>query len=289
MPRVCSYRALPINPVRQQSQGLKLWITAVSYKNIPGLDILDYQDFELPPAESCKLQLLSPESIEHKDVKNVDQSNRLKTVPSVVDNPSYEEVTLQYVLDNHLHDGMLLARPINQQNPAQYCLQQAEHQETTPYKRPPKFKAEHPASDCKSLNFSPQNDWHIIQDRLEKARGWLENGYTAEIAVAWSRRKDQIANHEELGKLVDQCLHLRPDVIQRAMPKNSVISIPPQTNGLRYSWVVSPTRKPREKHLASNLMQNYEKKKAQVAGLNLAGLYVGKTLQVPGRVAKEML
>jgi hypothetical protein len=288
-PRVYSYRVLSIVPVHQPSRGLKLWITAVSWKNIPGRDILNYQNLEFPPAESCKLQLLSPESIEYKDVKDVDESSRIKTIPSVVDNPSYEEVTLQHVMDNHLHGGMLLARPANQKNPNQYCLQQAEHQETKPYKRPSQYKAGNPASDCKSLNFSPDSDWHFIQDRLEKARSWLGSGYNIEIGVAWSRKKDEIPNQEEMKKLMDRCLHLRPDVIQKGMPAKSMIGIMAQTNWLRYAWVVAPTRKRGEVFEASLLMRNFQRKRNQVAGLNTAGLYEGKRLLLPAKQAKKLL
>lgn len=288
-PRVLSCITASKSPASQQIRGLKLWVTAVSPKGLPGREILNYQKLELRPAESCMLQLLHPDSIEYKPVKELDHSSRLQTVPSVVENPSYEEISLQEVLDNRLQGKMCLARPLNQQNPKQYCLQLVEEQEVKPRKRPRKFGGDYPASDCKVLGFSPQNDWNIIQDRLEKARSWLNISLTVEISVAWSRKKDEIPKKEAMDELLDNNLHLRPDVIQALMPVKSMISIAPQTNWLRYAWVISPIRNKREKHWAPSLNNRFEQKQKDVATLNASGLYEGNILQVTTKEARKFI
>ncbi|KAM3083141.1 hypothetical protein ACMFMG_003802 [Clarireedia jacksonii] len=281
LPRLCSRKAFSKSPLHQQNRTLKLWITATSQKNLPGREILNYENLILPPATSYKLQLLSPDSIKQKDVEKPDSSSRVLTAPSVV--------SLKDVLDNHLPGGILLARPLNPQNPKQYCLQQAEYQETKAHKRPPKYKAPNPASDCKVLSFGPYHEWSFIQDKLEKARSWLEDGYTVEIGVAWSRKKDEIPNQKAMEEVVDNCLHLRPDVIQKAMPEKSIISISPKTNSLRYAWVISPLRNRRQKLLARILESNFERKKDEVARLDRAGLYEGKRLLPTMKQARGML
>ncbi|KAF7883155.1 uncharacterized protein EAF01_011664 [Botrytis porri] len=225
---------------QQQYRTIKLFLYAATPSQVGSQKLANYDKFIISDPESCNLQLINPDSIVYEA-----QDDKKGTIAIVKPDPSYKETNLKWVLDNCIQHGTFLAKPENQQNSTQYYLQKVPDQELrgnvsfqSGLKNAPGGDAS--ARRVKQLIFTPTHDWVFIQRQLKVAREWLEFSKRAvvEVHVSPNRKKDVIKN-EEVGKFPDLYLHLRPDVIAKAMPTGSRIIIEPQTDGYEYCWVMS--------------------------------------------------
>jgi hypothetical protein len=74
---------------------------------------------------------------------------------------------------------------------------------------------------------------------MYKAWHKLNSGKKVEFQVHRTGGK-RLPNEDELRSLIDENVHLRPDVIAKAMPRFSGTIVDPQTNFIKICWVIGP-------------------------------------------------
>ncbi|TGO53815.1 hypothetical protein BCON_0117g00070 [Botryotinia convoluta] len=251
---------------QQQYRTINLFVNAASPSQVAPQKLANYDKFIISDPESCHLQLIDSKSIVYEA-----QDDKKRTIATVKPYPSYKETNLKWVLDNCIQHGTFLAKPENQHNSTQYYLQKISDQELKGNISTQSGLKNAPGGDAsarrvKQLVFTPTHDWVSVQRQLKVAREWLEYSKWAVVEVHVSpNRKKNATKNEEVGKIPNLCLHLRPDVIVKAMPKGSQITIEPQTDGYEYCWVMS--RNGSEYKKLSNTFENkkiLEKKKQKL-------------------------
>ncbi|KAF7858940.1 hypothetical protein EAF04_008981 [Stromatinia cepivora] len=245
---------------QQQYRTIKLFTYTTTPSKVGLQKLTDYKNFIISDPESCQVHLIDSDSIESQSSSI--QDDEKTTIANIKPNP-IKKTNLKWILENHIQHGTFLARPANRHNSNQYYLQKISEEEITkpmPASRGLKSAPGGYASArrVKLFPFHATHDWHHIQKQLRIARAWLQGSKRAvvEIHVFLDRKKHAIKNEEEIRKIPDKCLHLRPDVIVKAMPRGTQITIEPQTNGGEYCWVMS-----RHEGECRNLSARFENKR----------------------------
>ncbi|KAF7943982.1 hypothetical protein EAE96_010394 [Botrytis aclada] len=242
---------------QQQYRTISLFLWSATRGQIVSQKLANYDKFIISDPESCNVQLIDSESIVYEA-----QDDKKRTIATVKQDPSYKETNLKWVLDNCIQHGTFLARPENQHNPTQYYLQKVSDQELKGNISTQSSLKNAPGGDAsarrvKQFAFTPTHNWVFVQRQLKVAREWLEYSKRAVVEIHVSpNRKTKAIKYEEVGKIPNTCLHLRPDVIAKAMPKGSQITIEPQTDGYKYCWVMS-----RDDSRSKKLSNTFENKK----------------------------
>ncbi|KAJ8062751.1 hypothetical protein OCU04_008011 [Sclerotinia nivalis] len=246
---------------QQQYRTIKLFTYTTTPSKVGLQKLTEYNKFIISDPESCQVQLIDSDSIEYPPSSS--QNDKKPTIANIKPNPTIKKTNLKWVLENHIQHGTFLAPRENRHNSNQYYLQKISEEEITkpiPASRGLKSAPGGYASArrVKLFPFHPTHDWHHIQKQLRIARAWLQSSKRAvvEIHVCLDRKKHAIKNEEEIRRIPDKCLHLRPDVIVKAMPEGTQITIKPQTNGGEYCWVMS-----RHKGECESLSARFENKK----------------------------
>ncbi|ESZ91959.1 hypothetical protein SBOR_7649 [Sclerotinia borealis F-4128] len=225
---------------QQQYRTIKLWMYAKTASQVGLQNITNYRRFEISTPESCEVQLIDPGSIEYLPSPLIDDPGRM--VAHVIENPAFITLPLNVVIRKHIKDGIFLGVPEDRQNTSQYYLQKVADKNYSPYTgKSLGFPGDASARRVKLLPFHPDQPWPHIQRVLKEAREWLQSTPRAviEIHVAPSRSKGAVKNEKEVKEIPSKCLHLRPDVIKRAMPWNVKYGVHAQTNDVEYCWVLS--------------------------------------------------
>ncbi|CAD6446899.1 84e6dfea-f671-4216-8f7a-43988f07a060-CDS [Sclerotinia trifoliorum] len=235
----------PTSTYQQQTRTIKLFTYAATPSKVGLQKLAEYKDFILSDPESCQVELIDPESIEFQPSPTPHDKN--PTIATIKPNPIIQTTTLKSILENHMQDGTFLAPREDGKGSNQYYLQKIPEEEIShpePTASISRGLKSAPGGDAsarrvKLFPFHAMHDWYHVQRQLRIARAWLQSSKRAvvEIHVCIDRKKNAVKDAEAVAEIPRRCLHFRPDVIVRAMPKGTKITIQAQTNG-EYCWVM---------------------------------------------------
>ncbi|KAI4131726.1 MAG: hypothetical protein LQ347_002863 [Umbilicaria vellea] len=154
-------------------------------------------------------------------------------------------MTLDEALDQHIKPGVILLRKREWvkgealRSPEQYVLANLKTTDV-----PPNFSKRHSgqsrARGAKQIFLHTWADIGYCKHKLETAYFMLKSNFRVEFHVGEKKGGDR--DFRSSVRLSHDLVHLRPEVIQKAMPENSGIIISPQTDFREYCWVVAGPR-----------------------------------------------
>ncbi|KAI9696506.1 MAG: hypothetical protein M1820_008134 [Bogoriella megaspora] len=89
------------------------------------------------------------------------------------------------------------------------------------------------------FHFHRGNSNNYILQRLADAYVQLQAGKNVEIFLHAIGKKFGTEDNRLTHELVEECLHLRPDVILKTMPEGIIILIEPQTSKVAYGFAIA--------------------------------------------------
>lgn len=152
-------------------------------------------------------------------------------------------MSLTEALDQHIKPGVILLRKRKwvkgeaPRSPEQYVLVKLKT-ETAPPNVASKHSGQSKARGAKQMFLHTWADMEYCKHKLEAAYHMLKANFRVEFHVGERRLGDK--DFRSVGRLFQDLVHLRPEVIQKAMPENTGIIIDPQTDYREYCWVVGP-------------------------------------------------
>ena len=211
------------DPVIQQCRAFNLMYAASTKRHLGNHKSLNYVRFKYSENRACELELWT----QNPDAK-------------------IGRMTLDEALEEYIKPGVLLLRknePVEgetPQAPEQYVLVNM-NTNTTPKDLATKLKGHSKGRGAKQLFLQTWADMSYCERKLSWAYHMLQSRLRVEIHVGERQKGDK--DFRSGSRLFEDLVHLRPEVIQRAMPEGSGIIIDPQTNYQEYCWVVGPPRK----------------------------------------------
>lgn len=156
------------------------------------------------------------------------------------------KMTLDEALDKHIKPGVILLRKRGwvkgeePRSPEQYVLAKLST-EVTPPNISTKRGGHSKARGVNQFYLHTWADADYLKHKLEVAYHKLKTDFRVEFHVGEKRLGDKDFRSD--GRLFQDLVHLRPEVIQKAMPESSAIVLAPQTDYREYCWVVEGYRK----------------------------------------------
>jgi len=150
-----------------------------------------------------------------------------------------EQITLEDVLESHLKPGLFLVpveTPDSTQHQQQYLLKPIDMK--IPHTLKSGKTSKRPRRGVKEFHFTlPPPVLYFTQCMW---RSWhiLQAGIPVEIQAHAFYGKPDNEDPKMIIEKINQNLHMRPDVILKAMPRASSIRVQPQTNRTKVCWVM---------------------------------------------------
>jgi hypothetical protein len=119
------------------------------------------------------------------------------------------------------------------------------------------------STEPKSFHFSAKARISYFEHCMGKVWRFLQDGSTVEIQVY--RKGFKSSSPENFSKILNETIHMRPDVILAAMPAGSGIIVDPQTNFVLSAWVMgSPKNKEGEIVKPENITRRFDVRRREV-------------------------
>lgn len=210
-------------PAIQQCRAFNLMYSASTKTHLGNHKNIDYVPFKYSTKTACEIELWN-------------------------DKPSAKigQMTLHEALEKYIRPGVILLRKnesvkgVAPQSPEQYVLVNLKT-DTLPNNLATTLEGHSYGRGAKQFYLHTWADMGYCRHLLERAYQSLKARLCVEFHVCEKRTGD--IDFQSDSRLFGDLVHLRPEVIQRAMPEKSGIIIVPQTNYREYCWVVGPPRK----------------------------------------------
>jgi hypothetical protein len=152
-------------------------------------------------------------------------------------------IDLQTVIQKHIRPGIFLTRlrdpKPEAENPSpirQYMLSRINVEKV------PSIANSRKGRVSSEVHISPGEDGNLDYFSHCMYLAWhkLNSRRLVEFHI---HQKEKLPNEKAFRKLVEENLHLWPDVIGKAMPEGSGTVVDPQTNFIKMCWVIGPPEK----------------------------------------------
>lgn len=207
-------------------------------------------------------------------------------------------MTLDEALEKHIKPGVILLRKREwvkgeePRSPEQYVLVKLST-EITPPNITTKRGGQSKARGAKQMFLHTWADAKYCKHKLEVAYHMLQADFRVEFHVGEKRLGDKDFRSDR--RLFQDLVHLRPEVIQKAMPASSGIVIEPQTDYREYCWAVGAPLKLGQGVLAKPVdvtKKFYKARKIQVQlrmlrMRNRRDVYTGRTVDTGKPASKR--
>jgi hypothetical protein len=157
-------------------------------------------------------------------------------------------IDLQTVIQKHIRPGIFLTRlrvlKAEDENPSpnrQYMLSRINLQKVPSTARAtmPKYR-KRPSAE---FHITPGEDGNLDRFSHDMYLAWHKlKSRQPRLVEFHIHRKGNKPNKEAFRKLLEENLHLWPDVIGKAMPEGSGTVVDPQTNFIKICWVIGPPK-----------------------------------------------
>ncbi|SLM40000.1 hypothetical protein LPUS_10669 [Lasallia pustulata] len=220
----CVAGSISRDPVVIQHRAFNLMYSALTKEHRTNHKLKAYVPFNTTPETACQLELWN--------------SHARKKIGLV---------TLDELLEKYLQPGVILLRknePVKGEAPPyphQYILKHLKTH-TAPKNMAPTLSGQSKGRRVKQVFIHTWADMKYCNLKLHWAYHMLlQSRLPVEFHVTEKKVGDK--DFRTSRRLTEDLIHLRPEVIQRAMPENAAIIINPLTNYTEYCWVVGPPQK----------------------------------------------